>query len=98
MDLLVINGRRGPWFCEGSMPQCRGMQEWVGEHPHRSRGRGILQGERSKGDSISNINKEKYPITSILKYTYIQKKKSLPTPIFSCFVFLFGVYVSKGVT
>ena len=31
------NGRRGPWFCEGLMPQCRGMPEpgsrsgWVGE-------------------------------------------------------------------
>jgi hypothetical protein len=36
MALLVINGRRGPWFCEGSI-QCRGMPEpgsgsgWVGE-------------------------------------------------------------------
>jgi hypothetical protein len=41
-----INGRRGPWSCEGSMPQCRGMPGWggrnacVGEHPHRVRGRG----------------------------------------------------------
>jgi hypothetical protein len=23
--LLVINGRRDPWSCESSMPQCRGM-------------------------------------------------------------------------
>jgi hypothetical protein len=21
--LLIINGRKGPWSCEGSMPQCR---------------------------------------------------------------------------
>ena len=25
MALLVINGRRGPWSCEGSMSQFRGM-------------------------------------------------------------------------
>jgi hypothetical protein len=25
MALLLINGRRGPWSCEGSMPQYRGM-------------------------------------------------------------------------
>jgi hypothetical protein len=25
MTLLGINGRRGPWSCEGSMPQHRGM-------------------------------------------------------------------------
>jgi hypothetical protein len=23
--MLDINERRGPWSCEGSMPQCRGM-------------------------------------------------------------------------
>jgi hypothetical protein len=23
--LVCINGRSGPWSCEGSMPQCRGM-------------------------------------------------------------------------
>jgi hypothetical protein len=26
-----INGRRGPWSCEGSMPQCRGMPGWGGK-------------------------------------------------------------------
>ena len=25
MALSGINGRGGPWSCEGSMPQCRGM-------------------------------------------------------------------------
>ncbi|KRY63751.1 hypothetical protein T11_9870, partial [Trichinella zimbabwensis] len=25
MAFLDINGRRGPWSCEGFMPQCRGM-------------------------------------------------------------------------
>ena len=35
--LVIINGRRGPWSCEVSMPQCRGMpglgsrNRWVGE-------------------------------------------------------------------
>jgi len=34
--LLGISGKRGPWSCEGSMPQCRGMpgqgggREWAG--------------------------------------------------------------------
>ena len=34
---LVINGKRGPWSGEGSVPQCRLMpgsgsrSEWVGE-------------------------------------------------------------------
>ena len=34
---MVINGRRGPWSCEGSMPQYRGMpgprsgSGWVGD-------------------------------------------------------------------
>jgi hypothetical protein len=26
--LSAINGRRGPWSCEGLMSQCRGMQGW----------------------------------------------------------------------
>jgi len=36
MALSGINGRRGPWSYQGSMPQCRGMsgqgggREWVG--------------------------------------------------------------------
>ena len=30
MALSVVNGMRGPWFCEGSMPQCRGMGEQGG--------------------------------------------------------------------
>jgi len=47
---LGISGRRGPWSCQDSMPQCKGMSGqgggrvwmggWVREHPHRSRGRG----------------------------------------------------------
>jgi len=37
MALSVISRRRGPWSCEGSMLQCKGMpgpgsrSEWVGE-------------------------------------------------------------------
>ena len=33
-DELVINGRRVPWSCEGSMPRkgdCQGQEEGVGE-------------------------------------------------------------------
>ena len=58
-----INGRRGPWSCEGPMLQCRGMPGqggggggWVGEHPHRSRGRRDMiegcRGEMGKGENI----------------------------------------------
>jgi hypothetical protein len=31
MALSVINGRRGPWSSEGSMPQCGRMTGWCGE-------------------------------------------------------------------
>jgi hypothetical protein len=63
MALLGINEKRGPWSCEGSMPQCRGMLGqggwsvwvgiWVEEHPHRSRqregwDRGFQEGEPGK--------------------------------------------------
>ena len=40
-DGLVINGKRGPWSCESSMPQYRGMPRsgsrsgWVGEQGER---------------------------------------------------------------
>jgi hypothetical protein len=44
--LLSINGRKGPWACEGSMLQCRWMSAWGGagvggwveEQPYWSRG------------------------------------------------------------
>jgi len=44
--LVGINLRRSPWSCQGLMPHCRGMSKqkglagWVGENPHRRRGRG----------------------------------------------------------
>jgi len=55
--------RRGPWSCEDSMPQCMGnatvgkrerKSGWVGECPHRSRGkrgwdRGLLERKPGKG-------------------------------------------------
>jgi hypothetical protein len=55
MPLLEINGRRGPWFCEGSMPQCRGMpgQEirsvWVGEQEEGDGIEGFQRGDEEKG-------------------------------------------------
>jgi hypothetical protein len=43
MALSCINGRRGPWSCEGSIDapvsRNRWWGWWVEEHPHRSRGR-----------------------------------------------------------
>ena len=54
--LLDISGRRCPWACRCSMPQCRGRPEqegksgpgW-GEHPHRCRG-------IEEGKGVSAVN------------------------------------------
>jgi hypothetical protein len=63
MALLDINGRRGTWSCEGSMPQCRGIpgpgrgSGWVSEQGEGSKMR-IFRGETKEGANISNVNKE----------------------------------------
>ena len=50
----VINGRRDPWSCEGSMPQGRGMpgpvsgSRWVGEKGDGGRDRGFSEGKLGK--------------------------------------------------
>jgi hypothetical protein len=55
MALLVINGRRGPWSFEGSMPQYRGNARtrngsgWVGEQGEEGGGRGFSEGKLGKG-------------------------------------------------
>jgi hypothetical protein len=55
MPLLVINGRRDPWSCEGSMPQYRGMpgtgnmSEWVGEQGRGDRIGGFWMGNQERG-------------------------------------------------
>jgi hypothetical protein len=53
---MVINGRRGPWSCEGSMPQYRGVpglgswSGWVGKGRGGGGGdRRFLEGEPGKG-------------------------------------------------
>ena len=52
---LVINGRRGPWSCEGSMYQYRGMpgpgswSGWVGEQGKGREDRGFSEGKLEKG-------------------------------------------------
>ena len=51
----LVGGMRGPWSCEGSMPQYRGMPGpgsrigWVGDQGERGRGRGFLDGKPGKG-------------------------------------------------
>jgi hypothetical protein len=56
MSYLVINGRRGPWSSEGSMPHYRGMagpgsrSEWVGEQ---------RKGGRNKGRELLGVNQER---------------------------------------
>jgi hypothetical protein len=55
MVLLVINGRRGPWSCEGSMPQYRGMpgpgnrSGWVVEQGCEGGDSGFSERELGKG-------------------------------------------------
>jgi hypothetical protein len=55
MALSDINRRRGPWSCEGSMPQCREMPEhgnksgWVDEQGEGEQNREILEGKPGKG-------------------------------------------------
>ena len=54
-DDLFINGRRGPWSCEGSMLQCRGLPGpgsrcgWVGEQGKGQGDRGFSKGKLGKG-------------------------------------------------
>ena len=46
---MVIKGRRGPWSCEGSMPQCREMPgQEAGVGGLMSRGSGFLEGKPGK--------------------------------------------------
>jgi hypothetical protein len=51
---MVINGRKDPWSCEGSMPQYRGMpgpgtgSEWVGEQGEEEEDRGFSKGKLGK--------------------------------------------------
>jgi hypothetical protein len=52
--LVVINGRRGPWSCEGSVPQYRGMpgpgsgSGWVGEQGEGRGNRGFSEQKPGK--------------------------------------------------
>jgi hypothetical protein len=52
----------GPWSCVGKCVGHEvGVEGWLGNHPHRSRGRGIVIGgfgsETWYGDNIWNFNK-----------------------------------------
>jgi hypothetical protein len=55
MAYLAINGKRGPWSCEGSMSQCRGMagpgsrSGWVGEQGEGAGDRGFSEGNPGTG-------------------------------------------------
>jgi hypothetical protein len=55
MAFSVINRRRGPWSCESSMPQYRGMpglgsrSGWVGKQEELGRHRGFSEGKPGKG-------------------------------------------------
>jgi hypothetical protein len=56
-----ISGKRGPWSCEGSIPQCRGIPGWevvlcgwMVKHPHRSRGMEERIGHFRRGNQERN--------------------------------------------
>jgi hypothetical protein len=70
---LVINGRRGPWSCEGSIPQYRGMpgpgigvgdlgsrgsRDGIGDFLERKLGKGITFEIYIKKISNKNFKKE----------------------------------------
>ena len=52
---MVINGRRGPWSCAGSMPQYSGIpgpgigRWWVGEQVEWGEYRGFSERKLGKG-------------------------------------------------
>jgi hypothetical protein len=52
---MVSLVRRGPWSCEGSMPQYRGMpglgsgSGWAGEQGDGGKHRGFSEGKLGKG-------------------------------------------------
>jgi hypothetical protein len=53
-----MNGRRGPWFCEGSMSQYREIpglgsgSVWVGEQGEVGGNTGFLDGNLGKGKTF----------------------------------------------
>jgi hypothetical protein len=55
MALWDINGRRGPWSCEGPIPQYRGLpgqgigSGWVGEQGKEKWDRMFSEGKPGKG-------------------------------------------------
>jgi hypothetical protein len=57
MAYLVINGRRGPWTCDGNMLQYRGLpgpgrgSEWLGEQ-EEWKGLEVFIGETRKPDNV----------------------------------------------
>jgi hypothetical protein len=58
MDLSDINGRRGPWSCEGSMPQYRGMpgqgsrSGWMTDQGEEGWDREFSEGKPGKGTTF----------------------------------------------
>jgi hypothetical protein len=61
--LVGINGRRGPWSWEGSIPrvgECQDREAEVGGLLNKGRQEGIegFWRETRKGDNIWNVNKE----------------------------------------
>ena len=66
---MVINGRRDPWSCEGSLPQNREMpgpgnrSGWIGEQGKGGGDRGFSERKLGKGITfemkMKKISKEK---------------------------------------
>ena len=58
-DVSVVNGRRGPWSYEGSMPECRGMPRpargfgvgWGAGGPRAGNG-GFRRGNQERGKHL----------------------------------------------
>jgi hypothetical protein len=50
-----INGRGGPWFCKGLLPQCRGILGWGGGC--RWMGGGAPSQKQGKGNGIKGLQR-----------------------------------------
>jgi hypothetical protein len=87
MALLVINGRRGPWFCEGSISnvgECQGQEVGVGGLVSRGRWEDIRGFQRGNQERESHLkcNKRKYLIKKKKPFSYIMCYNSVCKVIF----------------
>ena len=73
MALLVVSGRRDPWSCEGSLPQCREMP--VSPTPTANTGEWVGWSQHGRGEGIGDFSEGK-PGKGLTKYLKTNKQNS----------------------